>query len=333
MDRTVVLRFDARVPVVIGALLVLVAAWLPWTNLPSFVGGDLARRGMDGGGLITFGLALLVLLSLLLPWHPLRRVSLAATILAVFTDLVVLIAFARIMRLSGSLGIALSAQLGSVGSGIYLTFAGAALMLFGGLADATPPSLFEPQFSHLVSRWQIEIALRVALAGVLLASCLCAWGIGLLMRPYALVNPGQAAATFRPAPTIFLATPLVDVHLAPLSTVSGSVSGTAVTSTRPGIVLPATPTLAPVGAASFTSPTPRTAQPLAPPTPTVLIEPTQALPTISAPTASASATGTPTTSASATSTLTTSASATSTPTQTPPVSPLGTPTASATTAP
>jgi hypothetical protein len=323
MDRTVVLRFDARVPVVIGALLVLVAAWLPWTNLPSFVGGDLARRGMDGGGLITFGLALLVLLSLLLPWHPLRRVSLAATILAVFTDLVVLIAFARVMRLSGSLGIALGAQLGSVGSGIYLTFAGAALMLFGGLADATPPSLFEPQFSHLVSPWQIEIALRVALAGLLLASCLCAWGIGLLMRPYALVNPDQAAATFRPAPTTFLATPLVDVHLAPLSTVRGGESGTAITSTRPGIALPATPTPAPVSAASSTSPTPRTAQPLAPPTPTVLIEPTQTLPTIGAPTASASATGTPTT----------SASATSTPTQTPPVSPLGTPTASATTAP
>ncbi len=333
MDRTVVLRFDARVPVVIGALLVLVAAWLPWANLPSFVGGDLARRGMDGGGLITFGLALLVLLSLLLPWHPLRRVSLAATILAVFTDLVVLIAFGRVMRLSGSLGIALSAQPGSVGSGIYLTFAGAALMLFGGLADATPPSLFEPQFSHLVNPWQIEIALRVALAGVLLASCLCAWGIGLLMRPYALVNPGQAAATFRSAPTTFLATPLVDVHLAPLSTVSGGVSGTAVTSTRPGIVLPATPTLAPVGAASFASPTPRTAQPLAPPTPTVLIEPTQALPTIGAPTASASAIGAPTASASATGTPTTSASATSTPTRTPPVSPLGTPTASATTAP
>ncbi len=318
MDRTVVLRFDARVPVVIGALLVLVAAWLPWTNLPSFVGGDLARRGLDGGGLITFGLALLVLLSLLLPWHPLRRVSLAATILAVFTNLIVLIAFARVMRLSGSLGIALGAQLGSVGSGMYMTFAGAALMLFGGLAEATPPSLFEPQISHLVSPQQIEIALRVALAGLLLASCLCAWGIGLLVRPYALVNPGQAAGTFRPAPTTFLATPLVDVHLAPLSTVAGGVSGAAVTSTRPSIVLPATPTVAPVGPASSTSPTPRGAQPIAPPTPTVPNDPTRALPTIGAPT--------PTVLSNPTQALPT----TGVPTQTPPVSPLNTPTPSAT---
>lgn len=305
MDRTVVLRFDARVLVVIGVLLVMLSAWLPWANLPAFVAGDLARRGVDGGGLITFGLALLALLSLLLPWHPLRRVSLAATILAVFINLVVLTAFARVMQLSGSLGVVLGAQLGSVGSGLYLTFAGLVLMLFGGLTDATSPSPFEPESIDIVTPGQIEVALRVALAGLLLASCLCAWGIGLLVRPYALVSsgPAQAASTFRPAPTSFLATPLVDVHLAPLSTVSGGVSVTPVTLTRPGIVLPATPTPAPVGAASSTSPTPRKAQPTSPPTSTLLSDPTRALPTISAPT------------------------------QTPPVSPLKTPTASVTAQP
>jgi hypothetical protein len=322
MDRTVVLKFDARVLVVIGALLAMLAAWLPWANLPSFVAGDLARRGVAGGGLITFGLALLALLSLLLPWHPLRRVSLAAAILAVLINLVALIAFVWVIQLSSSLGINLGAQLGNVGGGLALTFAGLVLMLFGGLADATPPSLFVPQIIDMVNPRQMEVALRAALVGLLLASCLCAWGIGLLVRPYALVSPGeaQAAATFQPAPTTFLATPLVDVYLAPLSTVSGDVSGTVAAPTRANITLPATPTSAPVGAASPAtptsapadvtspaSPTPRKGQPTPPSIPTLPVEPTQALPTLAA--------STPTLAAS---------------TPTPLPSPLKTPTASAT---
>lgn len=294
MDRTVVLKFDTRILVVIGALLVMLAAWLPWTNLPSFVAGDLARRGVEGGGLITFALALLALLSLLLPWHPLHRVSLVAAILAVLINLVALIAFARVIQLSDSLGIHLSAQLGSISSGLALTFAGLVLMLFGGLADATSPSPFARQIIDMINPRHMDVALRAALAGLLVASCLCAWGIGLLVRPYTLVGLGQAAATFRPAPTTFLATPLVDVHLAPLGTLSG-VPVTGVAPTRANIAVPVTPTTAPGGAASPTSPpppsvsatlraspTPHKDQPTLTPLPTLASRPTQALPTLPA---------------------------------------------------
>src|SRR5512136_1596425 len=192
MYRTVVLKFDTRVLIIIGALLVMLAAWLPWTNLPSFVAGDLARRGVDGGGLITFGLGLLALLSLLLPRHPLRRVSLAAAILAALINLVALIAFARIIHLSDSLGFHLGAQLGSVNSGLALTFAGLVLMLFGGLAETASPSPFARQILDMVNPRQMEVALRAALVGLLGASWLCAWGVGLLIRPYTLASLGQA---------------------------------------------------------------------------------------------------------------------------------------------
>ena len=312
MNRTVVLKFDTRVLVVIGALLVMLAAWLPWTSLPSFVAGDLARRGVDGGGLITFGLALLALLSLLLPWHPLRRVSLVAAILAAVIDLVALIAFARVIQLSDSLGIDPSAQLGSISSGLVLTFAGLVLMFFGGLADATGPSPFPRQIIDMVTPPQMEVVLRAALAGLMLASCLCAWGVGLLFSPYTFVSsgPAQAAATFRPVPTTFLATPLVDVQLAPLGTVSGGApvmagaTATAATaSIRPTVPVSAAPTSAPASVTSFASPTPPRGQPTVPVQATL----TRAVPTLSA------ATPIP-----------------STPTLTPPASPIETPTASAT---
>jgi hypothetical protein len=266
---------------------------------------------------------LLALLSLLLPWHPLRRVSLAAAILAALINLVALIAFARVIQLSDSLGIHLGAQLGSVSSGLALTFAGLVLMLFGGLAETTSPSPFARQIIDMVSPRQMEVALRAALAGLLAASCLCAWGVGLLVRPYTLASLGQAqgAATFRPAPTTFLATPLVDVRLAPLGTPSGGATvtaGTTMTVTaapiRPTVPVSVAPTSAPVGAASPASPTPRGGQPTVPSIATLTSESTRSLPTQSAPTP-ASPTPTP---------------VLSTPTLTPPVSPLKTPTASAT---
>jgi hypothetical protein len=314
MDRTVVLKFDTRVLVVIGALLVMLAAWLPWTSLPSFVAGDLARRGVDGGGLITFSLALLALLSLLLPWHPLRRVSLAAAILAALINLVALIAFARVIQLSDSLGFHLSAQLGSVNSGLALTFAGLVLMLFGGLAEATSPSPFARQILDMVNPRQMEVALRVALGGLLVASCLCAWGVGLLVRPYTLVSPGQAqgAAVFKPAPTTFLATPLVDVHLAPLGPVGGAPT-TVAAPTRANIASPAAPTFAPGSAASTLSPTtPPPASVTLPASPTLQVQPTHS--------------PTPTRTTGPTPTRTTTPTLTSTPLS----SPLKTPTASPT---
>src|SRR5512139_1735082 len=168
MNRTVVLNFDTRMIIIAGALLVMIAVALPWANLPSFVAGDLARGGITGGGLITLSLAVLALLGLLLPWHPGNRVSLPAAIAGALVYLVALSVFVRIVQLSGNLGLELLAQPGSVGSGLFLTFAGAVLMLAGGLTSAAPP----PSLDWLTASnhpW-LGYAVWLALAAALLAS-------------------------------------------------------------------------------------------------------------------------------------------------------------------
>ena len=313
MNRTVVLRFDTRMIIVVGALLVMIAVALPWANLPSFVAGDLARGGAAGGGLITLGLAVLALLSLLLPWQFWNRVSLPAAIMGALVHLIALSAFVRVVQLSGSLGLELRAQPGSIGNGLFLTFAGALLMLVGGLASAArSASLASLTVSN---RHWLSYAVWFALATTLLASCLCAWGVGWLTRSYTL-TPGQASIslTFTPAPTTDLATPLVGVQLLPLGNATTmpvpSASATLVRPTLQALVTltssPATPT-APAGVTPTTqqgSPTP-----LLPPTLPVIIGASTATRT-AAPTPSYTPTST------------------STSTSTPSTSPLATPTAS-----
>ncbi len=95
MDRTLIIRFDARTLVLAGAIVVMVAAFLPWVRLPPFLVGDLALRGLSAGGWATLALAFIAALSLLLPWQPLSRVSLPAAFLSVWIHLIALAAFVR----------------------------------------------------------------------------------------------------------------------------------------------------------------------------------------------------------------------------------------------
>jgi len=310
MNRTVVLKFDTRIIIIAGALLVMIAVALPWANLPSFVAGDLARGGVTGGGLITLGLAMLALLSLLLPWHPWNRVSLPAAIAGALVHLVALSVFVRIVQLGGNLGLELRAQPGSIGSGLFLTFAGALLMLVGGLAGATPSTSLA---SLTVSNrsWQ-GYAVWLALATALLASCLCAWGLGWLARSYTLAASGQSdiSPTFAPAPMADLATPLVGVHLLPLGSVTAMpVSSASATLIRPTQQIRATLTSSVATPTALAGVAPTTQS-----SPTPLLSPT--LPVIGAPTATRTATPTP--------------SYTPTSTSTPSTSPLETPTVSVT---
>ncbi len=244
MDRTIIIRFDARTLVLAGAVLIMVAAWLPWTSMPTFVVGELARSGLPAGGLLTFALAVLAGLSLLLPWRPWSRVSMPAAILAALINLIALAAFARIIQYAALLELDLTAHLSSVGSGLYVTFAGAWLMLFGGLSDGAPAGLLT--FNH---GW-IGYTAWGGLIVVVLTACLCAWSIGLMMRPYTLDTGQQAAATFGPAPTAFLVTPLVGVQLAPLGGANANPVNPPTATLVAGARLGATSTLPPLPTAS-----------------------------------------------------------------------------------
>jgi hypothetical protein len=332
MDRTLTIRFDARTLVLVGAVLVMLAAWLPWTSLPSFLVGDLARRGWEAGGLFTPGLALLAALSLLLPWRPLRRVALTAAVLAVLINLIALVAFARVIQFSTGLEMDLGTQLSSVGSGLYLTFVGAWLMLFAGLSEAEPPPILT------LNQGRKGYTLWIALPGLVLVSCLCAWSIGLIVHPVTVASPAQALATFGPAPTTHLATPLVDVQLEPLGKpgAAPAVSPTVIqlATSAAGTTVPASPTTL-AGPSVPPSPTARRGSPTPSPIPTQPSggQPTstprpspQDTPTVSitasataspTPSPSATATETPTPTATATGTGTATATATATPTATP----------------
>jgi hypothetical protein len=288
MYRTLILKFDARVLVLVGALLAIVAVALPWANLPSFIAGDLARGGVTDGRLLTLGFSVLSAVSLLLPWRPWRRVSLPAAGLAILSDWVTLYIFFRVIQLSRAWQVGLGAQLGSVGSGLYLTFAGAVLMLVGGLMDVMPVVATPASALARAERRWLGYAGWLALVSMLLASCLCAWGAGLWVRPYTLAAPHQATRTptFAPAPITYLATPLVGVQLAPLG-------GNPTTSTPAALPTPTFPpgtpqaTLPPLPtiASALPSPTaPRVSSTLPPPT----------LPVIGGSTATSTTTSTPT---------------------------------------
>lgn len=320
MYRTLILKFDARVLVLVGALLAMIAVALPWTNFPSFLVGDLARGGVTGGRWLTLSLSALAALSLLLPWHPLRRVSLPAVCLAALCNLVALLAFAWVIQVSSTLEVSLGAQLSSVGSGLYLTFVGVVLMLVGGLMSVMPtvPTASAAASATPARRW-LGYAGWLALVAVLAVSCVCAWGLGLVVRPYMLAAPGQVRAvpTFVPAPTAYLATPLVDVHLAPLSGAPAAPTSPTISSHR--TATPATATSLATEPSIFPSPTTRRATPTLPsptlpviggPTTTPPISPLEtptrtATPTITAsPTMTGTATITPTSTITATSTIT-----------------------------
>ena len=319
MYRTFILKFDARVLVLVGAVLTIMAVVLPWANLPSFLAGDLARGGVSEGRLLTLGLAVLAALSLLAPWHPFGRVSLPAAVLAALCYLVVLYTVARVVQLASTWEAGLGAQLGSIGSGLYLTFAGVLLMLVGGLAGVMQPvgastfGMVTPLVSGGVMterRW-VRYAGWLALVAALLMSCLCAWGAGLLGRPYTLAAAGQASATptFAPAPSAYLATPLVGIAVVPLGTTSAPL---------PRTPLPVSPS--PAVTSSGVSPLPPTIASVLP-SPTVLrTSPTvgpATLPVIGAHTATLTATSTVTRTATSTPTPTSTATSSTSPLATP----------------
>ncbi len=316
MERTLTLKFDTRLLVVLGALLVMVAVALPWSSLPAFVVGDLARSGIAGGGLLTLALALLVVVSLFIPRYWLDRVSLPAFILAVLIYLVAISALIRIIQLAGILELELGAQLGSLGSGLYLTFAGAALIMFGGLSRITPAADDEdpdsPLAQVLYERPWLGYAGWVALGAALVAACFCAWGIALLTRPVTLAASGSTPTpTFAPVPTEYLATPLIDVQLAPLGGVTSESQPPSIAATETLPFASTLPTPTPAPALPPTLPPTATQRP-----PTAPPPPSPTLPVLNVPTATMSPTSTPTSPSSPLGTPTHTATPTRTPTAT-----------------
>lgn len=215
------IRFDTRLIVLIGMMLVIVGAFLPWINLPTFLGGALAQRGLAGGGFLTLALGILGLVSLLLPWRFLRLTALPAAGLALVSTMVALAALAYVIWNLFSLSLNPGAYPHAIGSGLYMTFAGNLVALVGGLwpahlapATATPPS----PTANSGRRLRLELLIPAALIGLLASVCLCAVLASVLIGPIRTILKASAPApTTQPSPQPFPAelwvTPLVDVQV------------------------------------------------------------------------------------------------------------------------
>lgn len=274
MGKMLIIRLDARLVVLIGLLLVLVGVFLPWVNLPAFLGGDLTRWGLTGGGFFTLTLSVLGLFSLLLPWRLLRRTALPAAVVALLSDFVALLALIGVMRNLYTLSLNLGAYPGAIGSGLYMTFAGALLAFVAGLWPVPNDALDSAPADGSATAWQggparLELLILAVLVGIFPLTCACAILAGVLIGPVSSVlqlgaAPITAPPTAGPSSSELLATPLIDVQVTlwnvtpspatptqTLATPSGISPHLAVPTTAVPIAPLATPTGAPPTLAPF----------------------------------------------------------------------------------
>ena len=119
---------------VIGALILIIAAFLPWINVSALYGNvpgidEGIAAGWEGDGFITGGIGLILLVSaFMIKGNPGKRYSITGAIFGLLTCSVILSDFLAIIRIGPEAGI-----LASTCIGLYLTFAGGLLAIFSGL--------------------------------------------------------------------------------------------------------------------------------------------------------------------------------------------------------
>lgn len=219
-------RFDSRSIVLVGLVLIITGAFLPWVNLPAFLGGELARWGLTGGGFLTLALGVLGLVSWLWPWPILGFTALPAALLAALSNGVTLLALILVLKDLNSFSLPLSAYPAAIGGGLYMTFAGGVLVCVAGLWPATQAPADRPAApaSTDPSGWAEPGARRiaplgalalVALAGLCSLACLCAVLTGVLLGPVrSTLRPQGTFTAVSATPELYLlATPLIDVQV------------------------------------------------------------------------------------------------------------------------
>jgi hypothetical protein len=118
----------------IGALSLLIAAFLPWISVTALYGNvpgveEGIAIGWEGDGIITGGIGLILLIGVLLcKGRPGKRYSIAGAIFGSLACAVVLMDFRAIAKIGPDAGIFASTDVG-----LYLTLAGALVAVIGGL--------------------------------------------------------------------------------------------------------------------------------------------------------------------------------------------------------
>ena len=124
----------SRMLVLIGGLILIIAARLPWMSVPVLYGVEgpayeAIEIGWEGDGTITGGIGLILLLVGLFWWRRIeKRFAIIAAVLAVLPVLVVIADSSSILEIDPEVDFFAAADVG-----LYVTLAGALLALAGAL--------------------------------------------------------------------------------------------------------------------------------------------------------------------------------------------------------
>jgi hypothetical protein len=124
----------SRMLVLIGGLILIIGARLPWMSVPVLYGVEGAgyeaiEIGWEGDGTITGGIGLILLLVGLFWWRRIeKRYAIIAAVLAVLPVFVVIADSSMILELDPEAGFFAATDVG-----LYVTLAGALLALVGAL--------------------------------------------------------------------------------------------------------------------------------------------------------------------------------------------------------
>ena len=135
---------SARIMTLLGSIGLIGGALMPWISASSMFGA-LSKTGIEGDGIMTAGLGVILLLNALISkGKPGKMYSWAGSVLGI-------IALVLLFYISNNVNAALSGidsgvMIASVGAGIYVSFLGAILAIIGGFIKipALPPPVSLP---------------------------------------------------------------------------------------------------------------------------------------------------------------------------------------------
>lgn len=323
VHRSITFRVDLRALAALGGALIIVGALLPWVT-PLFQPFVRALSPAMGGGLPLIIIGILIIALLFMPRFTAPRVSLSAAAFGFTAGLLAVWSALNTLSVGRMVvGDQTISPISGVGLGVYLTLAGAVIAVLAGLA---------PQMPHYESA-RAEVRLWQPGAAVLAAiAVLCL--LGSAFAGFWLGNGGNmggvTSSTPQPLDSSVLDTPLINVEVNPLTTVTpiGTPPPTTPVPTETPLIQ-FEPTLTPEATTTLvpTRESPRPTEPTSPlPTPRNVNENTATL----TPTATHTHTPTPTPTGSPTSTGTITPTGSPTPTGTLTVTPTATPSPSPT---
>ena len=122
---------NGRLLLGLGAIGLIIGALLPWVKMSAPLVGTLTFSGIEGDGMITGGIGLVLLIGVALSKGKAeKRYSIAGAIFGIIAGLIL---FPKLFKIGAIIADISEIGYASVGSGIYLSIIGVVLVIIGGL--------------------------------------------------------------------------------------------------------------------------------------------------------------------------------------------------------